>query len=351
MKYTFFLFLFSCLTLCVRGQDYCDQPVKEESRQLGNSTYRLLTSTSDDYDLHSFCLRVYREQDTLPCFTTELESIWGDSNSLSLQLATYELSDSLITLYHYWTKWGDAPVSPFGARKQIFRITDRGQWLQTEGKIVIETMTPLYIEQYGGPENLGYHHGALFMRRSPQSTEEKEMFRIYREGVQDEYEATFITDPTEMAALLQEVRGKIEPVWDKDRGDFRLYCIFPFCTSDSLFPYQTHTAPTLFLTYLERKNWPSGDAWKYIRAEDKKIEINEKSYPKLLKWEHLTDETGKERTAWYMLIFYDKDSKQYVVYSQRSPTLFTATNEHPLPVPEQRWEYRGYCMRTRCWKS
>jgi len=333
-------------------QDLYNQVVKEEIHKLGNHSYRFVTFTSDIEELDQYCLRVYREKESAPCFATELGSTQSDSNSAAYLLATYDLTDTRITLYHYWTKRGDMPVDPYGARKQIFRITDQGMWQQEEGKITIETISPYYIHQYGGTENPhhGYHIGSEFMRRPPQTEEEYEWYRAYSQGVQEEYGATLITDSLEMAQLLKEVREKIAPVWKEEYGNFSLYCVFPFCTSDSFFPYLIDPDNQVYLTYLEELEWPSGEKWESISVDGRKVKIGKRLYPGLFAWEELREEKdGAEiRNAYYRLFLSDPDSDEYIIYSQTSPTHFTDTEERKEIVPTQPWEYQG-TIRSQEW--
>ena len=63
----------------------------------------------------------------------------GDCNSESIELGTFETTDTTIIFYSYWTRAGDAPVSPFGVRKQIYSVDRNGKLNLTKAELYIET--------------------------------------------------------------------------------------------------------------------------------------------------------------------------------------------------------------------
>src|SRR5215217_6196187 len=62
-----------------------------------------------------------------PFYSYTQQKTEGDCNSISEEWGSYEIKDSLLTFYTYWTKEGDAPVSPAGAMKRTYGVYRTGQ--------------------------------------------------------------------------------------------------------------------------------------------------------------------------------------------------------------------------------
>lgn len=149
--------------------------------------------------------------DTL--YTWEAKSIWGDSNSLSVNIGDFDIEGNTLTLYNFWAKAGDAPVSPYGARIQRYKILENGLISFISGEIYIETMSDYYIYQKRGKEELGYNSGSLFLSKTPDTDEEKSMLRRYVKGVEKEYNARFVHND-EACLLFRIVRMRLSKQLD-----------------------------------------------------------------------------------------------------------------------------------------
>ncbi|RZM30310.1 MAG: hypothetical protein EOO88_01085, partial [Pedobacter sp.] len=88
-----------------------------------------------------------------------------DHNSVGLELGDYEIKPDGIILYSYWNRAGDAPVSPYGVRKQHYRADSAGVLQLVKGEIYIETT------RQGWPENKGIEY--LF--KTPVNAEQKKL--------------------------------------------------------------------------------------------------------------------------------------------------------------------------------
>jgi hypothetical protein len=102
----------------------------------------------------------------------------GDCNSEALELGGYTVYDSLITFYSFWCKAGDAPVSPFGARKQVYKVA-------ADGKVTLASSV-LYIEE--GYSNEGYG----LLESTSLTAEEKELLNTYIARIEKDYGGNFL---------------------------------------------------------------------------------------------------------------------------------------------------------------
>ncbi|MCC8152745.1 MAG: hypothetical protein LIP01_00110 [Tannerellaceae bacterium] len=118
----------------------------------------------------------------------ELADHWGDTTSYSYKLGDYEATDSTLTIYTFWAKAGDAPVSPFGTQIQIYTPDSDGNWKKVSSELYIETVSAYYIKSPQTRDNLTYHVGGIYLHQKPQNKEEQKLFDNYIREVEKEYE-------------------------------------------------------------------------------------------------------------------------------------------------------------------
>lgn len=151
---------------------------------------------------------VYFMQGFDTTYTWVAKSIWGDSNSMSVNIGDFDVEGDTLILYNFWVKAGDAPISPYGARIQRYRILGNGLISFISGEIYIETMSDYYIHQNRDKEELGYNKGSQFLSLPPVTKQDKTILRRYIQGVEKEYNARFVYN-NEASLLFQIVRKRL----------------------------------------------------------------------------------------------------------------------------------------------
>ena len=142
-----------------------------------------------------------------PVLTHILHSQSGDSNSISYEFGKYEVGDTCIILYSYWCKMGDAPVSPFGARKQVYSVDKEGELIMTDSQIYMER----YSDYWEGKEGCV---GMKYLFSHPEDEMQSRQYRAYIDGVQEDFDARFVTGE-KAQKLLNEVRGIMKEETDR----------------------------------------------------------------------------------------------------------------------------------------
>lgn len=122
-----------------------------------------------------------------------------DCNSESIELGTFETIGTTIIFYSYWASAGDAPVSPFGVRKQIYTVGKNGNLTLTKSELYIET------SRQGLAENPGVNY--LFL--TPKNSIEKKQLKEYIKEVEQIYNGKFVLGATKNL-LFKEVREKLK---------------------------------------------------------------------------------------------------------------------------------------------
>ncbi len=122
-----------------------------------------------------------------------------DCNSESIELGSFEITDSKVLFYSFWSRTGDAPVSPFGVRKQIYSVDKNGNFSLTKSALYIET------SRQDWTENKGINY--LFL--TPKNDYEKLQLKEYIKEVEQTYNGTFVIGITKNL-LLREVKKKLK---------------------------------------------------------------------------------------------------------------------------------------------
>lgn len=122
----------------------------------------------------------------------------GDHNSESIEVGSYEIKDTTIIFYSYWSRAGDAPVSPYGVRKQIYSVNKKGFLNLNNSQIYIETSRP------GWAENKGIEY--LFTK--PKNELEVIELNKYKADVEKEYNSKFVPEK-DRTLLIKEVKFKL----------------------------------------------------------------------------------------------------------------------------------------------
>lgn len=145
-------------------------------------------------------------------------TIWesgGDCNSESIEMGSFKVTNSSLILYTFWCKAGDAPVSPFGAREQVYKF-DNGSLHLINSRLYIECIKEGY-KMYPFSENdvpadsphlkreILALKGQKYLSRTPVTKEEKNYYQLYIELMGEWYNAKFV-DRDKFDDLLNDIR-------------------------------------------------------------------------------------------------------------------------------------------------
>ena len=153
-------------------------------------------------------VEVWRGNQKLLTHILSLEE--GDCNSESVELGTYETGPSTITFYSYWAHAGDAPVAPYGVRKQIYQVDEKGNLLLQSGQLYIETGRP------GWPET----RGVAFLLQAPKNDSERTVLAQYIKQTEASYGGRFVFGK-EKEHLFTEVCSKLKGPIKRATGNWK----------------------------------------------------------------------------------------------------------------------------------
>jgi len=131
-----------------------------------------------------------------------------DHNSEGCEVGGYLVTDSTLTLYSYWVWAGDAPVSPYGARVQVFAPSPEGDLFLKDSRLYIENIHSDYISYYissltkDQEDTIGIR-GQIFLHQKAKNQAERDLFRAYIRKVQKQYNGRFVYGKASDALLLE----------------------------------------------------------------------------------------------------------------------------------------------------
>lgn len=158
--------------------------------------FKFISSPSDVSSENVEEVELYRKSKKLLTHTLKDKS--GDSNSLTVEVGNYVINDTILIFYSYWGKVGDAPASPCGVRKQVFNIAPNGRVAMTGSLIYLDAGH--MMATYDG------YKGLIFLDSVPRTTQDKKLLDEYKQTIKQEYNADFVKDKEQEAALFKEVR-------------------------------------------------------------------------------------------------------------------------------------------------
>ena len=203
MKNYLILLLFTLISISVFGQT---KTIKINNHNFSFKTTYRRDDNAGGYNRH---IDIYRNKIKVLSFT--LLKTEGDCNSQSVELGKYEIVDSTIIFYTYWARAGDAPVSPYGVRKQTYIVTANGKINFDKGEIYIET------SRQGWKGNTGIEY--LFTK--PTNEEQRKQLKEYVSTVEKEYKAIF-TFGLAKTALLKAVKLKLRKEIEQNTSHWKL---------------------------------------------------------------------------------------------------------------------------------
>lgn len=128
-----------------------------------------------------------------------LKNIEGDSNSIAVEIGTYKIEEEKIILYSFWCWQGDLPVSPWGARKQVYKVTSKGKLKKINSSLYIIS------GREGFPENKGVE----FLYKIPRNEKEKAIYLSYIKKMESTYKSKFVFGE-KSDELILEVKEKLK---------------------------------------------------------------------------------------------------------------------------------------------
>lgn len=183
MKY--FVFIFFCLfTHCLLAQNQKIVTINKHEFLFKESTMK-----NDDGEFKFLSVHRIREKQSV--LNHVLFSKESDCNSQSLQLGAYKLDGDSLILYSYWAWIGDAPISPFGVRKQVYQVSDNYNILLKSGLIYLE------IGREGEPSEQ------------------------IKKDIESEYQATFIIDQKQKISLFEEVTNVLKSEIEENTSSWK----------------------------------------------------------------------------------------------------------------------------------
>ncbi|MDU1889511.1 MAG: hypothetical protein E6767_02370 [Dysgonomonas sp.] len=197
MKIILALLLLLPLTL-IAQEEAEPQPkisYKTESINGHDFVFKFVSTPTDFYD-NMEEVELYRGSRKL--LTHRLKDKSSDSNSIAVEVGNYQIKDSTLTFFSYWGKVGDAPVSPYGARKQVYNVQANGKVKMTENLIYLDA--GYMMASYDG------YKGQMFLDSVPRTAEDKKLFEEYKQTIEKEYNASFVKNKKQETALFKEVR-------------------------------------------------------------------------------------------------------------------------------------------------
>ena len=200
MRSYFIVILLFLLPLCIVAQEETKQKIVSENILISNTEFTIENITNiAKSQIPIKEIELYRGNKKLLSHTISYAD--GDCNSIVVELGKYEIRSDSIIFYSYWALTGDAPVSPYGVRKQIYVVQNDGQLDLINGKI--------YLEAFKAGWGEGKYKGVDYIYTPPTNKEEKALLAEYKKAIEQEYNASFVVG-NRKKRLFKEVRSKLE---------------------------------------------------------------------------------------------------------------------------------------------
>lgn len=158
------------------------------------------TNSTKEGDAGDSVISIHVTANGKPVYHYLQQKTEGDCNSMTEEWGSYEIKDSLITFYTYWTKEGDAPVSPSGAMKRTYVVYRTGQVALMKASVYIE-------EGVAGRSEIPFSNGIHFLHTPPVTATEKQVLNAYIRNAEKKYGARFVSGKEKMS-LIKEAKRK-----------------------------------------------------------------------------------------------------------------------------------------------
>lgn len=175
------------------------------SKLMVNDTEFVIKQIENEDEFSGANIELYRNNRKLLTHTLLYSS--GDCNSETVELGVYKVIDNTIVFYSYWALSGDAPVSPYGVRKQVYEVDENGRLALSYSRI--------YLEATRAGWGQDDYEGVSYMYEEPSDDREREMLSKYKKAVERDYNARFVRNGSEKQQLFDEVRLVLKKEIDK----------------------------------------------------------------------------------------------------------------------------------------
>ncbi|WP_228256303.1 hypothetical protein [Acinetobacter wuhouensis] len=167
-------------------------------------------------------LELYRGDKKLLTHTQRLST--GDCSILTIEVGDYDIKGNQLIFYTYWAASDRQGLwaYPYGVRKQIYTVNDKGG--------VDLTSAVIYVEDYnseGDPQEIDAEKEYLqFLHTAPKNQQQRQALNHYMQSMQTRYKARFVSGK-ERTQLIQEVERRLAPQiktetqsWQADLKDY-----------------------------------------------------------------------------------------------------------------------------------
>jgi hypothetical protein len=166
-----------------------------QTQQINGTNFTFVHEHIDSTDADVVILK----RDSQNVLTHIIEHHDGDCSGEWLELGCYEIKDSQIYFYSYWAS-ADRMFSnalQFGARRQVYGVSNTGK--------VRMLQSALYIEDMTTDDN---RIAIAYLHSTPKTIKQKEALKKYEATCEATYHAKFVTGAAQKQ-LLSEVRKKL----------------------------------------------------------------------------------------------------------------------------------------------
>jgi len=181
---------------------------------IGTTKFDFVLSTKDDTIQAEF-LTIYQNKKEILKHT--ISKFDGDCSSENIELGTYKIKDSTLTLYTYWASADRMGMNiyPYGFRKKIYTVNSKGQLILKQSNLYIESYTNDYKR----------HPGLIYLKQTPKTKKEKQLLFEYTALVEQMYFGKFVLNndkielETEVRKVLHSDLKKHTNYWEESYGN------------------------------------------------------------------------------------------------------------------------------------
>ena len=173
------IILVCLLWVCTFGLDI------EEEIQIAGNKYSILHESYNEYGDKGIVMKLYSKEankDALPLLSFTLENQSGNCAEKSIQNGTYEIHDTILTLYTHWDRVGRAYDSPRGDRIQHYVFDKNGTVTFLDGLLYIERQARSYDKE----------SGLKYLYKTPKNKAEKEKLQAYIKSTERIFGGKFV---------------------------------------------------------------------------------------------------------------------------------------------------------------
>ncbi len=177
---------------------------QNEIKMINGTEFKLTTIEKNDTEQIEF-IEIVRKNKKLLSHT--IANFDGDCSSENIELGGYEIKESSIVFYSYWAS-GDIMgknIYPYGFRKQIYSVDEKGTLLLEKSEIYIEN----YLDDWS------VHEGIKYLNKELNSKSELKLLNDYISKAESIYSSKFVLGNNKIK-LENYVRNKLKKVIEEN---------------------------------------------------------------------------------------------------------------------------------------